>query len=126
MGGLFEKVMLRLYKRPEGTGRLTEDFEHGGSISNPSGASGDLAVENELVRGLNRGDGQGEVLSDSDPPSQRGAVIAFPLATLGAESHALPGSLLLLNEQKDRRRYRKREKEKKDKEIDLSKRKQGT
>lgn len=88
--------MLTSYKRPKGEGQLTEDFEHSGGICDPSGTSGDLAVEDKLIGRLNRGDGQGEVLSDSDPPSQRGAIVAFSLATLEAESHPLPGSLLLL------------------------------
>lgn len=91
------------YKKSKGTtGRLTEDFEHSGVISSPGRASGDLAVEVKLIGGFNRGDGQGEVLSNFDPSSQRGAVIAFSLATLRAESHAPPGSLLLLNGRRGR------------------------
>lgn len=83
-------------KGQNGSGQLTEDFEHSDGISNASGASGNLAVEGELVGGSNRGDGQGEVLSNSDPLTHRGAVIAFSLAILGAESYTLSGSLLLL------------------------------
>lgn len=79
------------------TGRLTVDFEHSGVISSPGRSSSDLAEEGKLIVGFNRGDGQGEVLSNFDPSSQNGAFIAFSLATLRAESHALPGSLLLLN-----------------------------
>lgn len=101
MGGesaCFKKVMLRSYKRPKGTGQLTEHFEHSGSFSDPSGAGSDLANEDKLIRGFNRGNSQGEVVSNGNPARQRGTDVGFSL-TLGAESHRLPSSLLLLNEQ---------------------------
>lgn len=95
---LFHKVMLRSCQRPKRGGRLTEDFEQRGSLSDPGWASGDLAVEVQLIGGLDIGDGQGEVLSDGDTSGQGGVVIALSLATLG-ESHALPVSLLVLDVQ---------------------------
>lgn len=92
-------------KGSRGKGRLTEDFEHSGGISNPGAASGDLAVVGELIGRLNRGDGQGGVPSDGDASGQRGALVALHSAVLGAERHALPDSCLLLQ---DGRRKSKR------------------
>lgn len=84
------------------TGGLTEDFKHSGSISNPRGTSSDLAVEDQLIGGLDGRDDQGEILLDGDSACQRGAIVTFAFTILGAESHAFPGSLLLLNSQTDR------------------------
>lgn len=74
---------------------LTEDFEHSGAVSEPGGAGGHLAYEDELVGGLDGGDGQGEVCPERDPPRQRGSLVALPFA-VAEESHALPGPVLLL------------------------------
>lgn len=87
-------------KTQKGKGSLTEDFEHSGGISNPSRTSCDLTVEDELIRRLNRGDGQTEVLSNGDTPAQGGSNITFALSTLGSESYSHPGSLLLFLDDK--------------------------
>lgn len=106
-GGVSLKRYMTLYKRPKGDGQLTEDFERSGGLPDAGRSSIGLAEEAELIRRLDRGDGQSEVLSDSGPASQRGAVIGFSVIALGAESNALPGFLLLLDGLMNRKRVKK-------------------
>lgn len=101
------KRYMTSYKRQKSDGQLTEDFEHSGGLPDAGRSSVGLTEEAELVRRLDRGDGQSEVLSDSGPASQRGAVIGFSVAALGAESNALPGFLLLLDGWMNRKRVKK-------------------
>ena len=76
-------------------GKLTEDFERSGGISNPRGTSCDLAVEDELVGRLNLGDEQSQILPDGDAAAQGSSIITFALSTMRSESDARPGSMLL-------------------------------
>lgn len=76
-------------------GRLTEDLEHRGGISEAAETGCDLAEEDELVGRLNRGEGQSKVLPDGDTAAQGGSIVTFALSALGSESDAHPGSLLL-------------------------------